>query len=702
MKIYSKPANSSTSQLWGAEINGKKGYVPKTLVRESKILNKPTVEVDEEPSVGNNVPSATSEETPQDDNQIGPSSVQQPYEVIDGTTLFVDDAIKPSVPQSPVQATVAPGISENKSGSDEPSVVTAEAKNDTSATEKDAQNLLTSENAAKEEDPQNMQPTNSLVDDAINPGVPQLPVQAIAAPDIGENKSGSDEPSVVTAEPESDTKATEKDTQHLLNSENVAKKEKPTNSLVDNVLSSITQWMGDTDNTKDDDEEEDEDDLNIEVESEDEAERSKELKNLEKQAQALLRRLEVDESVQENLKSKATTGNTAEKQVEEKIENVLPNEAINLNAIDPQPLKQEPNMQHASVENKDVHVAAKKEIENGEASVLGTGELPLENSESNATTSEVVINKAKLPKETVAKSAKKKEKSQTVVLQDDHTNVPEAISDSSANVEPVEQTATTETSFVPEIIPSYAVIDETVTESPSPDAAPLSEENEQLTNVDQMEKQENSTNVETPLEHVEKQEPQINDDQQNVQVIEESQQTLEPAVDNTLEAENRTVEVVENVQEQQQDHTLNTIDEEIYPHVETESEVSENVSQSTDTEIFKQNPSDIYNGAVLEGTNEENVLESKEVEEIEGEEDTVGESESEPASTSSDSSWWSSGNIQQEQQKEDLVSRPVDGEYECSSFVCGSIMWDFVIIFGTLWSFSFNNTKHSSISSSGH
>lgn len=81
IKIFSKEAGSVTS-LWGAEINGKRGYVPKHLVREYKILNKPTklvnTKVAEEPQV------------PKTSDDVKPDKPLEPFEIIDGTKLYLN------------------------------------------------------------------------------------------------------------------------------------------------------------------------------------------------------------------------------------------------------------------------------------------------------------------------------------------------------------------------------------------------------------------------------------------------------------------------------------------------------------------------------------------------------------------------------------------------------------------------------------
>lgn len=79
VKIFSKEAGS-TATLWGAEINGKRGYIPKNLVREYRILNKPTklvaTKVVEEPQVPN--------------TSVKPDKPLEPYEIIDGTKLYMN------------------------------------------------------------------------------------------------------------------------------------------------------------------------------------------------------------------------------------------------------------------------------------------------------------------------------------------------------------------------------------------------------------------------------------------------------------------------------------------------------------------------------------------------------------------------------------------------------------------------------------
>ncbi|XP_044271652.1 transport and Golgi organization protein 1-like [Tribolium madens] len=103
--IYSKSAGSR-EDLWGGEINGKRGYVPKHMVRETKVLQKPTLLVNTEFSN-----ETDSKEVP---SQVEPNNVQEPYEVVDGTTIYLNpqDDISPSSTESPIQSTVVPSQDE--------------------------------------------------------------------------------------------------------------------------------------------------------------------------------------------------------------------------------------------------------------------------------------------------------------------------------------------------------------------------------------------------------------------------------------------------------------------------------------------------------------------------------------------------------------------------------------------------------------
>ncbi|CAH0554555.1 unnamed protein product [Brassicogethes aeneus] len=100
VKIYSKSAGSDAS-LWGAEIRGKRGYVPKMHVREYRVLKKPTHLVDTE-LVVKDVP------------KIEPKSVKEEFEVVDGTTIYLNPAdINPSSTEELLHSTVAPNSSIN-------------------------------------------------------------------------------------------------------------------------------------------------------------------------------------------------------------------------------------------------------------------------------------------------------------------------------------------------------------------------------------------------------------------------------------------------------------------------------------------------------------------------------------------------------------------------------------------------------------
>ncbi|CAB3375504.1 Hypothetical predicted protein [Cloeon dipterum] len=96
--IYSKSAGSKPD-LWGAEINGKRGYVPKDLIREQKILNSnlkftvPTEQVaqeaeknpENEASVKPFLPTPVPD-TQQELNENDPNVI-----VVDGTTIYVSE-----------------------------------------------------------------------------------------------------------------------------------------------------------------------------------------------------------------------------------------------------------------------------------------------------------------------------------------------------------------------------------------------------------------------------------------------------------------------------------------------------------------------------------------------------------------------------------------------------------------------------------
>lgn len=67
--------------LWGAEIKGKRGYIPKRLVREYKILNKPKKLVDTKPLQILQVPTIS-------EDSVQPDKTQKAYEIIDGTKVY--------------------------------------------------------------------------------------------------------------------------------------------------------------------------------------------------------------------------------------------------------------------------------------------------------------------------------------------------------------------------------------------------------------------------------------------------------------------------------------------------------------------------------------------------------------------------------------------------------------------------------------
>lgn len=81
VKVFSKEAGTVTG-LWGAEIDGRRGYIPKHLVREYKILNKPNILVDTKPKELQ-VPKSP-------ENEVKPDKSFEPYEIIDGTRLYLD------------------------------------------------------------------------------------------------------------------------------------------------------------------------------------------------------------------------------------------------------------------------------------------------------------------------------------------------------------------------------------------------------------------------------------------------------------------------------------------------------------------------------------------------------------------------------------------------------------------------------------
>lgn len=101
VKIFSKEAGSNLD-LWGVELRGKRGYIPKTMVKEMKMFNhKAEIVVDTEFKPAPAVPSSNNS----DSEKI----------IIDGTTLYND--ISPSATQDThhqqQQSTSVPVLSEN-------------------------------------------------------------------------------------------------------------------------------------------------------------------------------------------------------------------------------------------------------------------------------------------------------------------------------------------------------------------------------------------------------------------------------------------------------------------------------------------------------------------------------------------------------------------------------------------------------------
>ena len=116
--IYSKSAGSR-EDLWGGEINGKRGYIPKHMVREVKLLQKPTILVDTE---------FTNDTDTKVPSQVEPDKVQEPYEVVDGTTIYLNpQEINPTSTESPVQSTALPPETNKVEAAEEQ---TQENKND--------------------------------------------------------------------------------------------------------------------------------------------------------------------------------------------------------------------------------------------------------------------------------------------------------------------------------------------------------------------------------------------------------------------------------------------------------------------------------------------------------------------------------------------------------------------------------------------
>lgn len=88
IRIFSKSAGSNMN-VWGGEINGKRGYVPINLVRETKVYTNTleyvvSTELKTPPSKTIEMSDVPKVEIPE------PNEVLQPHAVIDGTTVYLD------------------------------------------------------------------------------------------------------------------------------------------------------------------------------------------------------------------------------------------------------------------------------------------------------------------------------------------------------------------------------------------------------------------------------------------------------------------------------------------------------------------------------------------------------------------------------------------------------------------------------------
>lgn len=104
VKIFSKSAGSNLN-LWGVEINNKRGYVPKEYVRETKVITKNLshlVNTEVVKTKNDEVPSITVEE-------LKPDPVKKSYDVVDGTTIYYnnEDVSKVEIDKEHVTETVA-------------------------------------------------------------------------------------------------------------------------------------------------------------------------------------------------------------------------------------------------------------------------------------------------------------------------------------------------------------------------------------------------------------------------------------------------------------------------------------------------------------------------------------------------------------------------------------------------------------------
>lgn len=153
--MYSKP-QEKTNNLWGVEINGKRGFVPANLIRETKILKKRDLLQNIELGTANKVPSKTETvENATPGAEIAPKSVQKNYEVVDGTTVYIDDVINPSATQDPVEPTAINDF--NSDVQTEPLALKVGSDNTIDKTE-----------AEKSINNDDLQPTGSFFGDVMN------------------------------------------------------------------------------------------------------------------------------------------------------------------------------------------------------------------------------------------------------------------------------------------------------------------------------------------------------------------------------------------------------------------------------------------------------------------------------------------------------------------------------------------------------
>lgn len=90
IRIFSKSAGSNMN-VWGGEINGKRGYVPLHMIRETKVFTDKleyvvSTELKTPPSKTIEMSDVPKVEIPE------PNEVLQPHAVIDGTTVYFTDS----------------------------------------------------------------------------------------------------------------------------------------------------------------------------------------------------------------------------------------------------------------------------------------------------------------------------------------------------------------------------------------------------------------------------------------------------------------------------------------------------------------------------------------------------------------------------------------------------------------------------------